>query len=64
MVMNGLDQGNPFSGICYLLYNADLLKIPNSRTGELILLFVNDVTIVVTSKDFMEMHAKLQDIMN
>jgi hypothetical protein len=27
---NGLDQGDPFSGICYLIYNADLLDIVTS----------------------------------
>jgi hypothetical protein len=64
MVTNGLDQGDPFSGICYLLYNADLLKIPNARTGKLILLFVDDVTIVVMDKDFTDTHGKLRNIMN
>jgi hypothetical protein len=31
IVLNGLDQGDPFSGICYLLYNADILKVPDIK---------------------------------
>ena len=63
-VTNGLDQGDPFSSICYLIYNADLLKIPNTKAGEHALLFVDDTTIIVTGKDFTETHEKLCNIMN
>jgi hypothetical protein len=55
-VINGLDQGDPFSGICYRLYNADLLKIPILRIGEWVLLFVDDAAVVVIGKDFLETH--------
>ena len=64
MVTNGLDQADPFSSICYLIYNADLLKILNTKTGKHILLFVDDTTIIVTGKDFAETHEKLCNIMN
>ena len=64
IVVNGLDQGDPFSGICYLIYNADLMKIPIPRLGERILLFVDDAAVIITGKDFSETHAKLWDIMN
>jgi hypothetical protein len=64
IVQNGLDQGDPHSGISYLIYNADLLKIPDLKVGEWILLFVDDVAIVVTGKDFAETHEKLCNIMN
>jgi hypothetical protein len=63
-VLNGSDQGDPFSGICYLLYNADLLKIPILRLGEWILLFVDDAVVIVIGKDFLETHEKLRNIMN
>jgi hypothetical protein len=63
LVINGLDQGDPFSGICYLLYNADLLKIPETKKGKWTLLFVDDATIIVTGKDFSETHEKIRDIM-
>jgi hypothetical protein len=54
IVVNGLDQGDPFSGICYLIYNADLTKIPILRLGEWILLFVDNAAIIVIGKDFLK----------
>jgi hypothetical protein len=63
-VLNGLDQGDPFSGICYLIYNADLLKIPILKIGEWILLLVDDAVIIVIGKDFLETHEKIRNIMN
>ena len=63
-VGNGLDQGDPFSGICYLLYNSDLVDIPRKKNGEHVLLFVDDTAITVVGKDFRETHNKLRSIMN
>ena len=63
-VGNGLDQGNPFSGICYLIYNSDLVNIPRKKNGEHVLLFVDDTAITVVGKDFVETHNKLRNIMN
>ena len=63
IVLNGLDQGNPFSGILYLLYNLDLLKIPKTQQGETMLLFVDDTAIIIRGNKFAETHTKLQDIM-
>ena len=62
-VNNGLDQGDPFSSICYLIYNADILKIPRIEEGESALLFVDDAALVVTGKNFAETHNKLVSIM-
>jgi len=64
IIVNGLDQGDPFSGICYLIYNANLLKIPILKVGEQVLLFVDDAVIIVIGKNFMETHEKLHNIMN
>ena len=58
-MLNGLDQGDPFSGICYLIYNADLLKIPILRIGEWVLLFVDDMVVIVIGRDFFKTHEKL-----
>lgn len=33
-VENGLDQGDPFSVIGYILYNSDILNTPNTADGE------------------------------
>jgi len=63
-VLNGLDQGDPFSGICYLFYNADVLKIPVIKNREHMLLYVDDTAIIVTGTNFKETHRKLRDIMN
>lgn len=64
IVLNSLDQGDPFSTICYLLYNTDLLKIPDIKTGKWILPIVNDAAVITTGKIFSEMHDKLCNIMN
>ena len=63
-VGNGLNQGNPFSRICYLLYNSNLVDIPCKKNGEHVLLFIDDTAITVVGKDFMETHNKLRNIMN
>lgn len=62
-VLNGLDQGDPHSGICYLIYNADLTKITVLKAGEWILLFVDNAVIIVCGKNFNETHEKLRNIM-
>ena len=64
IIANGLDQGDPYSGICYLLYNADLLKIPVPKISEQILLFMDNALVMVISKDFAETHEKLCSTMN
>ena len=62
-VGNGLDQGDPLSGILYLIYNSDLTSIADVKLGEHLLLFVDDAAIVVTGKNFTETHTKLRNIM-
>jgi ribonuclease HI len=60
---NGLDQGDPFSGCCYLIYNSGLLKIPVSRHSEYILLFVDDAAVLVVAETFADTHRVLKEIM-
>ena len=62
-VGNGLDQGDPLSGILYLIYNSDLPSIADVKLGKHLLLFVDDAAIVVTGKNFTETHTKLRNIM-
>ena len=62
-VENGLDQGDPLSGILYLIYNADLTSIADVKKGEHLLLFVDDAATIVTGKNFNDTHNKLRDIM-
>jgi hypothetical protein len=61
LINNGLDQGDPFSGICYLIYNAGLLKIPIYRLGQY--LFLDDAAVLVIARTFAETHYILHDIM-
>jgi len=63
-VLNGLDQGDPYLGVSYLIYNADVPKIPILKAGKWILLFVDDTVIIVCGKNFNETHEKLHNIMN
>ena len=60
-VDNSLDQGDPFSGILYLIYNSDLPSIADIKWGECLLLFVDDAAIIVTGKSFTETHSKLRN---
>jgi hypothetical protein len=63
MVENRLDQGDPYSGISYLVYNSDLLDIPSLDLGEQTLLFVDDAVLIITGEDFSDTHNKLRNIM-
>jgi hypothetical protein len=63
-VLNGLYQGDPFSAILYIIYNADLLKIPVVKAGETMLLYVDDAAIAAMGKTFEITHEKLTNIMN
>ncbi|KAF8881115.1 hypothetical protein BD779DRAFT_1382405, partial [Infundibulicybe gibba] len=60
---NGLDQGDPFSLICYLIYNAGMLSIPLKHRKEMGLLYVDDAALVVTGHSFADTHRKLIDLM-
>jgi hypothetical protein len=60
---NGLDQGDPFSQICYILYNAGQLEIVNPRDGEDGILYINDSNILALGDDFTETHNKIRAIM-
>ena len=64
VVGNGLDQGDLFSGITYLIYNADLPKIADIKLSKWILLFVDDAAVIVTGKYLTETHKKLHNIMD
>ena len=63
-VENGLDQGDLLSGTLYLIYNSDLLSISDLNLGKQMLLFVDDMAIIVTGKDFHKTHNKVRRIMS
>ncbi|CAK5265676.1 unnamed protein product [Mycena citricolor] len=61
-VKNGLDQGDPHSGISYMIYNAGLAKIPQPEMGEHGVTFVDDETIVTMGKSFRDTHRALRGL--
>jgi hypothetical protein len=60
---NGLDQGDPLSGITYILYNSGFLLCLKPERGERGALFIDDAYILVIGHSFEETHAKLEDVM-
>jgi hypothetical protein len=63
-VDGGLDQGNPASGISYLIYNSDLAEILNKKksAGEAGVIYVDDNTMVATGSSYEVTHGKLEDM--
>jgi ribonuclease HI/endonuclease/exonuclease/phosphatase family metal-dependent hydrolase len=60
---NGLDQGDPTSGITYMIYNGGLLDCLDHKKGEFGALFIDDAYILVTGASFEDTHRKLKHIM-
>ena len=63
-IQNGLDQGDPFSPIGYMIYNSDLLEVPVTKNGEDAILFVDDTTLLVIGKDYKETHQTLANMLH
>nr|GAT48527.1 RNA-directed DNA polymerase from transposon X-element [Mycena chlorophos] len=57
----GLDQGDPLSGILYLLYNSSLAEVPSKR-GESAVVFVDDDTLISAADNFQKTHKKMHDM--
>jgi hypothetical protein len=55
-INNGIGQGDPLSMIAYLIYNADLIDIANSRNNETALAFVDDTAYIATGPTFADTH--------
>ena len=62
-IANGIGQGDPLSMLLYILYNADLLDIPDSPTEEDVLGYVDDIALLATGNDFKETTNRLKDMM-
>ena len=50
--------------ICYLIYNASLLKIPIKKNGKSGSLYVDDMCLITTGKNFTVTHTKISNIMH
>jgi ribonuclease HI/endonuclease/exonuclease/phosphatase family metal-dependent hydrolase len=60
---NGLDQGDPISGITYMIYNGGILECLDEKNGELGALFIDDAYLLTIGDTLVETHAKVKHIM-
>ena len=62
-ITNGIGQGDPLSMLLYILYNADLLDLPDDPETEDALGYVDDIALVALGTDFEETTHSLSDMM-
>ena len=63
-ITEGIDQGDAQSLIMWLICNHQILNIFNKASNETGFLYVDDVAVLVTGKNFDDMHDKLKVVMN
>jgi ribonuclease HI len=62
-ITNGIGQGDPLSMLLYILYNADLLEIPDNIQREDAIGYVDDIAILAIGRDFDETTNQLRHMM-
>ena len=62
-ITNGIGQGDPLSMLLYIIYNADLLEIPDNDLKEDAIGYVDDIAIIATGSDFEESTNRLKALM-
>ena len=62
-ITNGIGQGDPLSMLLYILYNADLLDVPDDPNTEDAIGYVDDIALIATGTDFEETTQRLKDMM-
>jgi ribonuclease HI len=62
-ITNGIGQGDPLSMLLYILYNADLLEIPDNESKEDAIGYVDDIAILATGDTFEETTQRLETLM-
>lgn len=62
-ILNRIGQGGPLSMIFYIMYNTDLLDIPENEEKEDTLGYVDNVALMAVGKDFKETTARLEQMM-
>ena len=62
-ITNGIGQGDPLSMLLYILYNADLLEIPDNELKEDALGYVDDIALLAIGEDFKESTQRLKTMM-
>ena len=58
-IESSIDQGCPLSVLAFLFYNADILDIADTKNGELVLGFIDDIAIRARGPSFSAANAKL-----
>ena len=62
-IANGIGQGDPLSMLLYILYNADLLELPDHPTDEDAIGYVDNIALIATGNNFTETNNWLKDMM-
>ena len=62
-ITNGIGQGDPLSMLLYILYNADMLDIPDNPQEEDAIGYVDDIALIATGTGFEETTQRLTDMM-
>ena len=62
-ITNGIGQGDPLSMLLYILYNADLLEIPDDELREDALGYVDDIALLAIGNSFEESTQRLKTMM-
>jgi Reverse transcriptase (RNA-dependent DNA polymerase) len=60
---NGLDQGDPISGVSYMIYNGGMLDCIRGEDGVHGALFIDDVYLLTVGDSLEKAHEKLKDVM-
>ena len=63
-ILGGLDQGDPWSALLYILYNSTLLELVRKPHGEHAMGYVDDITLLTTGKTFGATHRKMENILS
>ena len=62
-ITNGIGQGDPLSMLLYIIYNADLLDLPDNPNAEDVIGYVDDIALFSTGIDFDESTQRLSEMM-
>ena len=62
-ITNGIGQGDPISMLLYIIYNADLLDLPDNPISEDAIGYADDIALVATGSDFRETTRHLKEMM-
>ena len=62
-ITNGIRQGDPLSMLLYIIYNADLLELPDDLDNEDALGYVDDIALLAIGNDFEETTTRLKQMM-